>query len=101
MYAIAESEAYLRGLQSAKIHKTQRAINMLGTLDIKYTAKKTLRLSAWAFDPPFLLEGETATVIGYYTGGENPLYVVRRDRDGVESPAHRRILQEAGEFDQS
>lgn len=65
---------------------------------LTFTANRRLKISVWAFDGPFLLPGETATVIGYYVGGSNPLYVLSRDRDGKESLEHRSHLEPYGVF---
>ena len=68
----------------------------MSDLDIKYTATRSASFSVWRFDVPWLKRGETATIVGYCTTGSNPLYQVRRDRDGEEKAVYRDLLMEYG-----
>jgi hypothetical protein len=69
-------------------------------LNIKYTATRPARFSAFIFDPIWLEKGETATIIGWHVAdGVNPLYAVKRDRDGVAKAIYRRDLMEYGVID--
>lgn len=68
-------------------------------ISIKYTATKSLNVSVWSFDRPWLVAGETATVFGWYTAGENPLYKVRRDRDGDTRAIYRDLMIKSGSFE--
>ena len=65
-------------------------------LNIKYTAHRSASFSAWNFDEPWLERGETATIVGYWTTGSNPLYKVKRDRDGAEKAIHHDLLVKYG-----
>lgn len=68
-------------------------------LSIKYAATRSASFSNWAFDPPWLNEGETATIYGWWVADAvNPLYKVRRDRDGAEKAIYRNLLLEYGEI---
>ena len=69
-------------------------------LNIKYTATRSARFSAWNFDPPWLEKGETATIVGWHVADAlNPLYEVKRDRDGATKAIYRRDLMEYGVID--
>ena len=67
-------------------------------LNIPYRANSQVRPSVWNFDPPFLEAGEQATIVGALTGGADPLYLVRRDRDSEERAVYRALLSKCGEF---
>jgi hypothetical protein len=69
-------------------------------LNIKYTATRPARFSVRNFDPIWLEKEETATIIGWHVAdGVNPLYAVKRDRDGATKAIYRRDLMESGVID--
>ena len=69
-------------------------------LNIKYTATRSASFSAWSIDSPWLEKDETATITGWHFADElNPLYVVKRDRDGDTKAIYRRDLMEYGVID--
>jgi hypothetical protein len=68
----------------------------MSDLNIKYTATRSASFSVWPSNDPWLECGETATIVGYYTAGANPLYEVRRDRDGKVKAIYRHLLVKCG-----
>ena len=62
-----------------------------------YTCDKATNLSSWAIDPIWLEPGETATIHSAWTANRtNPLWKIRRDKDGAEKTVLESMLIENG-----
>ena len=68
---------------------------MQDLISIVYTCNTSFRY--WTTDPIWLHNGETAKVFGFWIADDaNPLYKVRRDRDGDEKAIPKCILLKYG-----
>lgn len=66
-------------------------------IEMVYTCNKATSLSSWSFDPIWLEPGETATIHSAWTSNRtNPLWKVRRDKDGAEKSVLESMLIEHG-----
>ncbi|MFQ3618475.1 MAG: hypothetical protein SNJ57_16260 [Cyanobacteriota bacterium] len=66
-------------------------------MQIPIQAKKTLKTSQWHFDPPFLNPGDRATIVGFLVAHPvNPLYLIKRESDGVVQTVYRNDLVACG-----
>lgn len=66
-------------------------------MQIPVQAKRVLKTSQWHFDPPFLNPGDRATIVGFVVAHPtNPLYLVKRDHDGVVQAIYRDDLVKCG-----
>ena len=66
-------------------------------IEMIYTCTKATSLSGWSFDSIWLEPGETATIHSAWTSNRtNPLWKVRRDKDGAERSVLESMLIEHG-----
>ncbi len=66
-------------------------------MQISIRAERVLKTSQSHFDPPFLNPGDRATIVGFVVAHPvNPLYLVKRDNDGVVQMVYRNDLVGCG-----
>lgn len=66
-------------------------------IEMVYNCTKATSLSSWSFDPIWMEPGETATLRSIWTSNRtNPLWKVRRDKDGAEKSVLESVLIEHG-----
>ena len=70
---------------------------MESPIEMIYTCDKATSFSSWSFDPIWLEPGETATIHSAWTANRtNPLWKVRRDKDGARKIVLESMLIEHG-----